>query len=214
MIRRARPISELINDLGGNNCQYLVEEWRLMLRIMRRSSFVLSALVLLSTSIGTSALAKTASPMSVKIGYFNLALVKASYPEGAGTEMLRTQAENQLKADLDAANKQIQQMQEAKKSQDEIQKAIRDNQLAINAKQQALAQLVQAQSARARERIIQATNQVCRDKGLDIAIDGEGLFVGGRMVLDSGVDITQDIVKALQPQGSSAVSSAGGASKE
>jgi Skp family chaperone for outer membrane proteins len=168
----------------------------------------------LSSLASVPALAKAASPVSVKIGYFNLALVKASYPEGAGTEMLRTQAENQLKADLDAANKQIQQMQEAKKSQDEIQKAIRDSQIAINAKQQALAQLVQAQSGRARERILQAVNQVCRDKGLDLAIDGEGLFAGGKMVLDSGVDITSDIVKALQPQGANSAASAGGGGTE
>lgn len=179
-----------------------------MLRRLAKSNVVLSALVLLSTCPSIPVVAKAASPVSVKIGYFNLALVKASYPEAAGTEMLRTQAENQLKADLDAANKQIQQMQEAKKSQDEIQKAIRDSQLAINAKQQALVQLVQAQSIRARERILQAANQVCRDKGLDLAIDGEGLFVGGKMVLDSGTDITQDIVKALTPGSSPAASAA------
>jgi Skp family chaperone for outer membrane proteins len=181
-----------------------------MLKILVKPYVVISALALLSSFSGLQAFAKTASPVSVKIGYFNLSLVKASYPEGAGTEMLRTQAESQLKADLDVANKQIQQMQEAKKSSEEIQKAIRDNQLAINAKQQALAQLVQAQSARARERILQAANQVCRDKGIDLAIDGEGLFVGGKTVLDSGVDITSDIVRALQPQSANSAASAGG----
>jgi Skp family chaperone for outer membrane proteins len=178
--------------------------------MMSSNKFSIQALAILLLFSGLPAFAKTANPVSVKIGYFNLALVKNSYPEGAGTESLRTSAEDQLKRDLDEANKQIQQMQESKKPQDEIQKAIRDNQLAINAKQQALAQLVQAQSVRARERILQATNQVCRDKGLDIAIDGEGIFVGGRTVLDSGVDITEDIVKALQPQGSTSSASTGG----
>jgi len=170
-----------------------------MLRTLVKSNVFLSALVLLSTYTGSAALAKTASQVSVKIGYFNLALVKAASPETAGTEMLRTQAENQLKADLESANKQIQKMQEEKKPQSEIDKAVHDSQLSINAKQQALVQLVQAQTLRARDRIIQATNQVCREKGLDLAIDGEGLLVGGRMVLDNGVDITQDIVKALTP---------------
>jgi Skp family chaperone for outer membrane proteins len=177
-----------------------------MLKTLVKPNVVVSVLVLLSTFSSSPVLAKSASPVSVKIGYFNLALVKASSPDSAGTEMLRTQAENQLKADLDAANKQIQKMQEEKKPQSEIDKAVHDNQLAINAKQQALVQLVQAQSMRARERIMQATNQVCREKGLDLAIDGEGLLVGGRTVLDNGVDITQDIVKALTPGATSSAS--------
>lgn len=178
-----------------------------MVRILK-SSFALSALLSSSLAFMPATIAKVASPVSVKIGYFNLSLVKASYPEAADSEMLRTSAENQLKADLDQANKQIQQMQDAKKSQDEIQKAIREQQIAITAKQQALAQLVQAQTNRARDRILQATNQVCRDRGLDLAIDGEGLYVGGRMVLDSGTDITEDIVKALKPQATSSTASA------
>lgn len=57
---------------------------------------------------------KPASSVSVKIGYFNEALVKASFPEAAGSETLKAQAESQLRKDLDDANKQIQQMQEQK----------------------------------------------------------------------------------------------------
>jgi Skp family chaperone for outer membrane proteins len=144
---------------------------------------------------------------TVKIGYFNDGLVKASYPEAAGAEALKAQAEGQLRRDLEEANKQIQQMQDQKKSSDEIQKAIRDNQISINAKQQALAQLLQTQSQMAREKIQQAVNQVAKDRGLDMVIDGEGVYAGGRTVLDNGVDVTQDIVRKLQPQ--AATNSAG-----
>ena len=144
---------------------------------------------------------------SVKIGYFNQVLVRSSYPEAAGNEALKTQAENQLRHDVDNANKQIQQMQSEKKSQDEIQKVVRDSQIAINAKQQALGQLLQTQSAMAREKIQEAVNQVAKEKGLDLVIDAEGVFAGGKTVLDSGVDITNDIVKKLAPMSQGAVRS-------
>src|ERR1700722_17808242 len=106
---------------------------------------------------------KTAVPVSVKIGYFNEALVKASFPEAAGSETLKAQAESQLRKDLDDANKVIQTMQEQKKPAEDIQKAIRDAQVSINAKQQALAELVQSQNAVVRDKIVAAVNAVGRE---------------------------------------------------
>ena len=161
------------------------------------------SLTLLSVPIITimPALAqRPASSVSVKIGYFNEALVKASFPEAAGSDTLKAQAESQLRKDLDDANKVIQQMQEQKKPADEIQKAIKDAQISVNAKQQALAELVQSQNAIVRNKIVEAVNAVGREKGLDLVINGEGLFMGGKTVLDSGTDITNDIVKKLIPQ--------------
>ncbi len=143
---------------------------------------------------------KPASSVSVKIGYFNEALVKASFPEAAGSETLKAQAESQLRKDLDDANKVIATMQEQKKPSEEIQKAIRDAQVSINAKQQALAELVQSQNAVVRDKIVQAVNTVGKEKGLDLVINGEGLFMGGKTVLDNGTDITNDVVKKLIPQ--------------
>ena len=143
---------------------------------------------------------KSAVPVSVKIGYFNEALVKASFPEAAGSETLKAQAESQLRKDLDDANKHVQQLQEQKKPADEIQKAIKDAQVSINAKQQALAELVQSQNALVRDKIVNAVNQVGREKNLDLVINGEGLYMGGKTVLDSGTDITDDVVKKLVPQ--------------
>src|ERR1700734_2320029 len=99
-------------------------------------------LFVLPLTITAPALAqKSAVPVSVKIGYFNEALVKASFPAAAGSETLKAQAESQLRKDLDDANKQIQTMKDQKKSADEIQKAIDNAQISMTAKQQALAEL-------------------------------------------------------------------------
>lgn len=59
---------------------------------------------------------------------------------------------------------------------------------------------MQSQNNVVRNKIVEAVNTVGREKGLDLVINGEGLFMGGKTVLDSGADITNDIVKKLIPQ--------------
>jgi Skp family chaperone for outer membrane proteins len=164
------------------------------------ASTILSLVVPISL-VGAPALAQrsSANPVSLKIGYFNLVLIKSAFPQASESEALRIQAENQLKQDLDTANKQIQKMQDEKKSSEDIQKAVHENQVVINAKQEALVRLLQTQNAMARDRIIQAVNQVAQEKGLDIIFDGEGLYAGGKTVLDNGMDVTDEIKRKLQP---------------
>lgn len=157
-----------------------------------------AALLVALSTVGVPALAqKTATPTSVKIGYFNLALVKASYPQAAGSETLRTNAENQLRRDVEAGNKRLQKAQEDGKPKEEIEKMAQELQVQINAKQQALIQLVQTQQAIATQNIAQAVNQVARDKELDLVVDGASVFAGGEKVVNNGVDITDEIVKKL-----------------
>jgi Skp family chaperone for outer membrane proteins len=161
---------------------------------------LLTVSLLSATGPALAQSSKSATATSVKIGYFNLNLVKAVYPGSAESESLKNQAEAQLKNDVENANKNIQKLRDAKKSDDEITKAVHDTQLSINAEQGALAKLIQGQVQVARERIYGAVNQVAKDKGLDIVIDADGLFAGGKTVLNNGVDITQDLTRLLAPQ--------------
>ncbi len=167
-----------------------------------RSSFLtkFAALsVLFSFAAAPSYAAATASSVSVKIGYFNLALVKASYPEAAGSETLRVQAENQLRRDVEEGNKQLQKLQEDKKPKEEIEKKAQQLQTEINAKQRALIELVQTQQQIANQQIASAVAQVAKEKGLDLVVDGAGVFSGGDKIVSSGEDITDAIVKKLAP---------------
>lgn len=164
------------------------------------TSAIAAALVAVSAGVPVLA-AGSATPTSVKFGYFNLALVKASYPEAAGSEALRVQAENQLRHDVEEGNKRLQKMQEDKKDKTEIEKAAHDLQTEINAKQTALIQLVQTQSAMATQAIAAAVATVAKDKNLDVVVDGAGVFAGGEKLVNNGEDITEAIVKKLQPQG-------------
>ncbi len=143
--------------------------------------------------------AKAAVQTAVKIGYFNLNLVKISYPEAAGSEALRAQAECQLRKDVEDANKRISKAQEEKKAPEELQKMAKEVQAEINAKQQALAQLVQSAQSQATEKLYTAVNMVAKEKGLDVIVDGAGVFAGGKMVLENGQDVTLDIITKLSP---------------
>ncbi|HEY9792215.1 MAG TPA: OmpH family outer membrane protein [Candidatus Obscuribacterales bacterium] len=168
------------------------------------SKFAMSAVVAAGLALATaipSFAAGSAQPTSVKFGYFNLALVKASYPEAAGSEALRVQAENQLRANVEAGNSALKKMQDEKKSKEEIEKAARDLQTQINAQQQALIQLVQTNSAQATQAIAQAVAAVAKEKSLDVVVDGAGVFAGGEKLVNNGEDITEAIVKKLSPAG-------------
>lgn len=162
------------------------------------TSAIAAAILAVSAGVPSFA-AGAAQSTSVKFGYFNLALVKASYPEAAGSESLRVQAENQLRADVEDGNKRLQKLQEEKKDKTEIEKAARELQQEINAKQTALIRLVQTQSAMATQAIAAAVANVAKDKGLDVVVDGAGVFSGGEKLVNNGEDITEAIVKKLSP---------------
>ncbi len=175
-----------------------------------RNSIALAALMAMSAV----APAFAAQPVSLKLGYFNLALVKASFPEAAGSETLRVQAENMLRQNVEEGNKMLQKMQTDSKAKEDIEKAARQLQTEINAKQQALIQLVQTQQAIANQSIAQAVSSVAKEKGLDLVVDGAGVFAGGEKIVNNGEDITDAIVKKLAPAAIRSTSAAAPEKKE
>lgn len=144
------------------------------------------------------------SPVTVKIGYLNLGMVKANFPQAANSEILKAQAEAQLREEARTLNEALQKLKEDKKPEDEIKKHIEISQTKINAKQQALAQLLQTQENQVRVAIAQSVNAVAKEKGLDIIVDGQSIFAGGQKFLDNGIDVTREVIAKLRPDGSSA----------
>jgi Skp family chaperone for outer membrane proteins len=148
----------------------------------------------------------TATPTSLKMGYFNLALVKASFPEAAGSDQLRQNAESMLRQKVVDGNSALQKAQKDGKTKQELDQMAKDIQLEVNSAQQVLAQLVQQQVAMATQAIAIAVNRVARDKSLDVVVDGAGVYAGGDKIVNNGADVTQDIIKLLQPAGASTAS--------
>lgn len=158
---------------------------------------VVSSLFVLTSSLPAMAGEKQLASVSVKIGYFNLGMVKANCPMAASSDILKAQAESQLRDELESSNKMIQKMKADKKDANEIQAAIQKAQSMLSAKQEALAQLVQAQASQVNMKIVQAVSQVAKEKDLDVIVDGQSIYAGGQKFLDSGVDVTKEIISKV-----------------
>jgi Skp family chaperone for outer membrane proteins len=141
-----------------------------------------------------------ANSMSMKVGYFNLNLAKTSFPEYAGAEGLRMQAESQLRRDVEEGNKALQKMQTENRPKEEIEKKAKEIQVEINIKQETLIKLVQERLQAAVSKMSQAVNEVAKEKGLDLVVDGSGIFAGGDKVLTNGDDITDAVIQKLSPK--------------
>lgn len=142
---------------------------------------------------------KAAVPASVKIGYFSLTQVKLGVPEAASSEVLRAQAQNQLRSDVDESNKKLNKMREEKKPAEEINKIKAQMEIELAAKKHALARILQTSDALAAEKIYTAVKSVAKEKGLDLVIDLGGVFEGGQRVIENGVEVTDEILKKVQP---------------
>lgn len=174
----------------------------------------LMATVLAVVLFATPAFAqKQATQATVKIGYFNLNMVKAA--GGAGdSEVLKNQAEANLRRDIETGQKAIEKAKADKKTDDEIKEIVKQVQTELAAKQQALAQLVQAATQQDTQRLVQAVNQVAKKRGLDLVVDANAVYAGGKEVLDKGVDVTTDVVEAVNPAAAAGLKKAdSGASK-
>ena len=166
----------------------------------RYSTYVIALISGLAIIPAHAVAEKAAQPVSVKMGYFNLQTVKAAYPEAAAANSLEEKAKEMLRRDVEEANKELAEMQKVNKPKEEIDKRVKELQAVIAAKQQALAQLLSSNTQEANRAIAQAANAVAKDKGLDLVIDGAGIFAGGDKFVNNGEDVTEAMVKRLVPQ--------------
>ena len=166
----------------------------------RTSTLFSFALAFVVTAIfSTPAFAqKAATPATVKIGYFNLALVKAKTPAG-DSEALKNQAEGQLRRDIETGQKAIEKARADKKTEAELKDIVKQVQTELAAKQQALFQLVQSATLADTQKLVQAVSVVAKKRGLDLIVDANSVYAGGKEVLDKGIDVTNDVVEAVNP---------------
>ncbi|MBX3153859.1 OmpH family outer membrane protein [Candidatus Obscuribacterales bacterium] len=170
------------------------------MQLKRTSTLFSIALALVATAIfdAPASAQKAASPSTVKIGYFNLTMVKAKTPAG-DADALKNQAEGQLRRDIETGQKAIEKARADKKTEAEIKDIVKQVQTELAAKQQALFQLVQSATLQDTQRLVQAVNVVAKKKGLDLIVDANAVYAGGKEVLDKGIDVTNDVIEAVNP---------------
>jgi Skp family chaperone for outer membrane proteins len=176
-------------------------------------SSLLAAILAVSMTGAADAQNKTASSTTVKIGYFNLAMVKATTPAG-DSEGLKNQAERNLRADIETGQKAIEKAKADKKTDEELKAMVKQVQTELAAKQQALAQLVQAATMQDTQRLVGAVSNVAKKKGLDLIVDANAVYAGGKEVLDKGIDVTADVVEAMGGKPSDKTAEASGSKTE
>ncbi len=161
---------------------------------------ILSLIAQVSMSLAASALdapEKPAEPLTVKVAYFNFGRIRAGIPEVSNAEAIRINSEAQLRKDVETWNNKLLKMREEKKPAAEIEKTKQEGQTVVRAKQEALAQLVEAANLSVRVRVAQAAEAEAKERNIDLVIDGQGLYAGGQKVFDHGIDITQSVLKRL-----------------
>ena len=110
---------------------------------------------------------------------------------------MKNQAEGQLRRDIETGQKAIEKAKADKKTDDELKEMVKQVQTELAAKQQALAQIVQSATMQDTQRLVGAVSNVAKAKGLDLIVDANAVYAGGKEVLDKGIDVTAAVVEAL-----------------
>lgn len=162
---------------------------------MKLKSFLtaLSSIALLS-NCNFPALAET---VSLKAGYFNLATIKNKYQPAKDAESFRDAAEAELRADVEKGNQDLLNAQKSGASKDQLAAMARELQATVNAKQQELIKQSQTKGAVVAKSIEAAVASVAERQGLQLVVDGAGVYAGGDRLVDNGSDVTEAVLDAL-----------------
>ena len=139
----------------------------------------------------------TVQPQIKKFGYFDLKVIRNTFPDSVAFEQARYTGEDQLRATASAANVQLKQFQEEKHSDTEIQSERTKLQTAVDSKTGSFVRQMLATNLNITEKIKQAALKTAEARGVDVILDANAVFFGGGKILQSGVDVTADMMKIL-----------------
>lgn len=165
-----------------------------------RSMLVMFAVLILLCCYAQPAFAEK---VSVKIGYFNEAVVKTKYKPMSDADKFKTEAEQKLRNEVTAGNKKLADAQGNGASPDELNRMAKELQILVNARQKELIAEYHARHAEASKAMLAAAATVAKRLGLDVVIDGASVYRGGELCVASGYDITEPFLAALNVSGSS-----------
>jgi Skp family chaperone for outer membrane proteins len=131
-----------------------------------------------------------------RFGYFNLAMVKKSVPEIGKVDSLRANSETALRRFVDESNEQLATAAKQGSPRAELERqalAMKDR---VNQEQQRLAKEVQATGANSNAILANAAKSAADSAGVTLLVSAEGVYLGGKLIGDSGVDLTNQIINA------------------
>ena len=160
-----------------------------------RSIFILSLLTLASGSSSWASDSATAAPR--KFAYFDLKVIRNTFPDSVTFEQSRYNGEDILRNSANEANQQLKQFEAENHSVEEIQKEKQKLQSAVDAKTSTFVRQMLASNLNITEKIKQAASTVAEAHSVDIVLDANSVFFGGGKILENGIDVTADMMKIL-----------------
>lgn len=138
------------------------------------------------------------SPLLGKSGWFSRGKVIAYSASQQKREMLKAQAESQLRQSAQEAINVLQKMQKDGRPTSEItaEEARRKSQ--VESQQKALAELVGKSMSEGRAELAEAVAAVAREKGLTLVLDVDGIFYGGEDLKDTSRDVTDAVISKMR----------------
>ncbi|MCC7529222.1 MAG: hypothetical protein IT342_11935, partial [Candidatus Melainabacteria bacterium] len=127
--------------------------------------------------------------MSIRIGYFNLAIVKAKYKPWLDAENLRREREADLRKLVEEGNVRLVNAQKTS-SKEAVQEIAKQLQHEINATQAKYVAEVQSRTKEVNLNLANAAKSIAEKCGVDVVVDGVAVYGGSDLIIQDGVDLT------------------------
>jgi Skp family chaperone for outer membrane proteins len=140
---------------------------------------------------------ETVTPVTKKFAYFDLKVIRNTFPDSVNFEQSRYAGEDLLRNSANEANQQLKQFEAENHSVAEIQKEKEKLQSAIDTKTGAFVRQMLASNLNITEKIKKAATTVADSHEVDVVLDANSVFFGGGKILENGIDVTAEMMKVL-----------------
>lgn len=127
----------------------------------------------------------------------NLGAIKSRFADSVAAQQCRMNSQDTLRKAVAAGNEQLEKLESEGKPKSVIDERTKSLKAEIHAMEQVLIQLTQTQETAAQRKIADAGSEALNETNGDILVDGSGIFVGGAMVKENGIDLTAKLCLKL-----------------
>ncbi|MBC7999973.1 MAG: OmpH family outer membrane protein [Leptolyngbya sp.] len=149
-------------------------------------------------AVGVAKAAIKTSPLLGKSAWFSRGKVLAYSASQQKREMLKAQAESQLRQSAQEAINVLQKMQKDGRPTADITAEEARRKTQVESQQKALAELVGKSMSEGRSELVEAVAAVAREKGLTLVLDLDGIFYGGEDLKDTSRDVTDAVISKMR----------------
>lgn len=129
-----------------------------------------------------------------KTAFFNSSKVAAALPSQRRRQLLKAQAESQLRQAAKEAIDVLQKMRKDGRTEAEISAEETRRKVLVENQQKALGEIVGKADAESRAEIEEAVASIAEARGYALVLDLDGIYFGGGEIKNAGHDITGELI--------------------